>query len=270
MHRLETLDNILSDEVLLHQATKKRFKQFKYLLDEFSTAIKKRSDAPLFFEDRVDPGNRCKLHKRHVLLLELMKKRLGLSQYGLMIFFGVNQSTISRYHKFANSVLAEILPTAEKITKLIQKNAPGTIKELVPDKTLIIDGSHVEIQRPTYKDARKTYYSGKKKRHSINTTVVTTTSGLILATGKSAQGSMHDITMFCEDNIKLGPLTARHEEQKDKEKRQGYNIRRSWIFRNQRRPTRCQRHATNKKIKEQKADTNKRCTLKKLTALEYA
>ncbi len=143
MHRLETLDNILSDEDLLHQATKKIPKQFKYLLNKFSTAIKKRSDAPLFFEDRVDPGNRCKLHIRHVLLLELMKKRLGISQYGLMIFFGVDQSTISKYHKFANSVLAEILPTAEKITKLIQKNAPGTIKELVPDKTLIIDGSHV-------------------------------------------------------------------------------------------------------------------------------
>ncbi len=34
MHILETLDNILSDEVLLYQATKKSSKQFKYLLEK--------------------------------------------------------------------------------------------------------------------------------------------------------------------------------------------------------------------------------------------
>ncbi len=48
--------------------------------------------------------------------------------------------------------------------------------------------------------------------------MVTTTSGLILAIGKSAQGSMHDITMFCEDNIKLGPLTASMKNKKTKKK----------------------------------------------------
>ncbi len=112
--------------------------------------------------------------------MALFCKRSNVTQDALGVLFDIDQSTVCRYLKFADSVLAEILPTADKITDLIKNaNTAEQLEELIPKKTIIIDGTEVPRQRPQDKDKRKDTYSGKKKRFTINTTTITNKAGLI-------------------------------------------------------------------------------------------
>ena len=120
-----------------------------------------------------------------------------------------------RYLQFADSVLAEILLTADRMTRLVKKaETSEQLEELMPDRTIIIDCTEaVPRQRLQDRDARKnTYsvtdrvyevacvkhikitdftsnlgtalqklellpYSGKKKRFTINTAITTNKAG---------------------------------------------------------------------------------------------
>ena len=151
-----------------------------------------------------DPGNRCLLERRSVLLLALMRKRAGMTQDMLGVLFDVDQFTVSRYLKFADIILDKILPTAKKMTSLITKaKAEEELRRFVPEKILKVDGTEVPRQRPTDKEARKTY-SGKKKRFTFNTTIITNNDGLILSLGKIFEGGTHDLTMIVPDTIDFG------------------------------------------------------------------
>ncbi len=207
----KTFDGIINDKKRLHKATKKTCKQFDYILKIFMDAAKKYPDAPLFSSDKIRRGNRCKLHIRHVLLLVLMSERLGITQDGFSTLFNVDQSTISRYLEFAKVILLEILPTAENISEEIQdaKNI-DEVKHLVPGSNggeLYIDGTHIAIERPSDPAASEVYYIGRKKKHTLNITIVANRDKLVIATGKPMPGSMPDLDMFRDNEIDLGPLS---------------------------------------------------------------
>ena len=97
--------------------------------------------------------------------------------------------------------MAEILPTADRMTRLVKKaETSEQLEQLMPDRTIIIDGTEaVPRQRQQYRDKRKDAYSGKKKRFTINTTITTNKAGLILAAGRFFEGGTHDLAMIRED-----------------------------------------------------------------------
>ncbi len=127
-------------------------------------SLPKSIECPLFSEDDDDgPGNRCRLSYRHALLLGLMRKCRNLIQEQLAVFFGMNQSTVCRYLKFSDTIFAEILPTPDAISCRIRNvRTTEELKAIVPDLTVIIDGTHTDIQRPSDKEPRKKAYSGEK------------------------------------------------------------------------------------------------------------
>jgi|AntRauTorckE5430_2_1112549.scaffolds.fasta_scaffold30379_1 hypothetical protein len=71
----------------------------------------------------------------------------------------------------------------------------GVISEEELD--LIVDVTEREINRPRYN--QKVKYSGKKKRHTVKNTVISTVCLIILFLGKTHDGSTHDFTMLKED-----------------------------------------------------------------------
>ncbi len=167
-------------------------------------------DRPLFWEDdasRSDAGNRCKLHIRHALPAELMSLRTGATQHHLAATFDVDQSTISRYLQYCIVILRKILPTAEKIADVIRKTPAGRIEELIPKKTILVDGTLTPIDRPGDKTARKTRYTGRKKRHMYNTLVTTNLDGLALDCSETVDGSVNDKGLM---NAGGGPDFGRH------------------------------------------------------------
>ena len=99
------------------------------------------------------------------------------------------------------------------MTQMIR--AVNTLKELEeiipPDPAtgraaLVLDGTHVPVDRSKDKDRRRIEYSGKKA-FTFNTNVITDTSKRILWIGRTAPGSTHDLTLLKEDPPNLGVLT---------------------------------------------------------------
>ena len=60
------------------------------------------------------------LDKESVFLLALIESKSNEQQANLGVLFDVDQSTASRYLKFAKPTLEEILPTAKKMTRKIK------------------------------------------------------------------------------------------------------------------------------------------------------
>lgn len=61
--------------------------------------------------------------------------------------------------------------------------------------TLLTDVTEQPIQRPKSKNARKSCYSGKKKRHTHKTEITITRAGKIIDVSKTTPGSVHDMTI---------------------------------------------------------------------------
>ena len=211
LHRLETLDGIINDEALLHAATLHSREEFEYILGRFEEAIIKSEDAPLFRNNEMrsdDPGNRCSLYPRHALLMCLLRLKDNPTQGTLEAFFGIDQSNVCRYLQFCNRMLEKILPTPRKISKAISEcKTAKELKEFIPGRgagTLLVDGTHIPVRRSGDKERRKETYSGKKKRHTFSTTIVSATNNIILGIGSTVVGKTHDITLLREDPIPFG------------------------------------------------------------------
>ncbi len=210
MHRLEVLDDIIGGGSL-QPTTSMNLRQFDYIYDRFTKLAKKHTEGPLFSEDEDNlPGNRCKLSYRHALLMSLMRKYGNPTQEQLAAFFGIDQSTVCRYLRYCDMIFTKILPTPDAVSRKIRNaRTIKEVKKIVPDLTVIVDGTHIDIQRPTDKEPRKEAYSGKKKSFTRNTQVIADKKGLAMYASKSAPGSTHDLTMIKNNPPDLGILTAR-------------------------------------------------------------
>ena len=204
LHKREVIHSIIHDDESLRKTINLDIYQFEDIYQKFKK--KSKRNKKLFREDsKPNRGNRCKLTRREILYLALLHKKEGTHQNPLGVLFSINQGTVSKHLTFADNILKEILPTGNAVNKRIKETkSRKEFEELVPDHTIIIDGTEVPCQRPTDKEEQKTRYSGKKKKHTHNTTIITNKDGLIIQTGRTYPGSTSDISMIRQDRIKLG------------------------------------------------------------------
>ena len=100
LHLLEVLDGIIRDGDKLRHVTLAGGEQFRYMLERAKVFLTHSGQMPLFRDNASrtsDPGNRCKLYLRHALLLALIRKKDNPAQGVLAAFFGIDQTTVSRY-----------------------------------------------------------------------------------------------------------------------------------------------------------------------------
>ena len=75
-----------------------------------------------------------------------------------------------------------------------------------PAVRLVIDAKEQRIQRPGGDDDKsdsrqKPFYSGKKKAHTLKTQVAVAPDGSFQSVGKSAPGSVHDLTLLRQSDL---------------------------------------------------------------------
>ena len=211
LHLLEVLDGIIRDGDKLRHATLADGEQFRYMLERAKVFLTHSGQMPLFGDNASrtsDPGNRCKLYLRHALLLALIRKKDNPAQGVLAAFFGIDQTTVSRYIPVMDAMLAGILPTADNISEEVAA-APTRedFKKIVPGSDggeIFIDGTHCPVQRPSVKSVRRMGYSGKKKKFTNNTNVYTNRDGVVIGISKSTVGSVGDITLLKERPVPFG------------------------------------------------------------------
>ncbi len=111
-----------------------------------------------------------------------------------------------------------MLPTAERITDVIRKTpADRTEERLIPKKTILIDGTPTPVDRLGDKTARKTRYTGRKKRHMYNTLATTNLDGLMLHCGDTADGSVNDNGMMNaggDPDLKAHQINEKHKKRR--------------------------------------------------------
>ena len=205
VHTLEALDSVLGREKKIHAYSGICRKEYEFLFGWYDEEIDRLGKTPLFGEDEYrasDPGNRCKLSKRHALLLSLVHLYTGMHQEALGAMFGIDQSAVSRYLALNRRVLERILPTAKTLSKAIAKcRASKAVQKFIPGwrhGVFWLDGARTPHLRPADKEEQKSLYSGKIKLHSLNTLFGTNGDGVILWISSTQPGSTHDIKMVGE------------------------------------------------------------------------
>ncbi len=205
-HKLEICHIIMSTTEHLHAFTGYQIDDFFWLLKHVREFILDHlNKMPLFDiksgKRESDAGNRCKLDPEHALLVGLTKKRTNVTQGQLAALFGIDQTTVCRYIKLVDEILKRILPTAGNVSDIIQSDEkPIQQIQKVLGNTLLIDGTHVPVRRSEDFVQRNKSYSGKKKRFTFNTEVITNSKGIIIHKTKNYLGASHDFSIFKKES----------------------------------------------------------------------
>jgi DDE superfamily endonuclease len=70
------------------------------------------------------------------------------------------------------------------------------VEEYFPGFKAFIDSTEQEIPRPKNKRRRKSYYSGKKKKHTVKIQYMVNSEGLILHKTEHKKGRKHDYNIY--------------------------------------------------------------------------
>lgn len=148
---------------------------------------------------QIGGGHPFTLTPQDQILLTLVWLRIYPKHEVLGFLFGVSDSTTGRY-------IARVLPLLEKAGRAgMRQPDPGRqshltlahLVEQVPELTLLIDTFEQRVQRPKRRSEADTYYSGKKKQHTLKSQVVIDgQTGEFVAISKSVRGPLADLTLL--------------------------------------------------------------------------
>lgn len=152
-------------------------------------------------------GGRFKHDLRTRLMMALVWLRTYPTYEVLGILFDLDKGNISRN-------LKSVLPALEKATgydiewpdKTRRKMQMTDAMESFPEVFAIGDGMEQPVQRPKDNKKQKEYYSGKKKRHTVQNQVVVAPNGEIIALSEDEPGSCHDLT-----HLRISDILAKLE-----------------------------------------------------------
>ena len=128
------------------------------------------------------PGRNFKLPLEEMNLLTLLYYRSYVTQAYVGYLFGIDDSRVCRIMRRLEPMLAEVLALSKR-DKLSKQEI----------ESLILDATESPIERP--QKGQKSYYSGKKKRHTLKTEIRVTLEGKIIHTSRPRPGSMHDFKL---------------------------------------------------------------------------
>ena len=152
----------------------------------------------------IGAGHPFELDPRNQVLLTVIWLRLYPIHEVLAYLFGVSDSTISR-------TIARVLPLLEASGQdTMRMPDPGrkrrrTLDALLaetPDLVVVVDTFEQPVQRHQDRSVADTYYSGKKKRHTMKVQVaVNEQTGQVVDVPESALGPTADIKVLEESGL---------------------------------------------------------------------
>ena len=154
----------------------------------------------------VGAGRPFKLKSRERLLMLLVYYRLYIT-YALSGFlFDLDQSNVFRDLTILESLLKECIPLPKKIYKRTKRlRTIDEVEQYFPGFKAFIDSTEQEIPRPKNKRKRKSYYSGRKRKHTVKTQLMVNTEGLILHKTGHRNGRKHDYDIYKHNHPTITP-----------------------------------------------------------------
>jgi hypothetical protein len=123
------------------------------------------------------------------LLFILMYLRKATTQDIFGEVFDMPQPVVNKWVHILHPCLNQALATLGEIPA----RTPEALQEKATEAQVCFqDGTERPIQRPKDHQAQKTYYSGKKKRHTVKNNVVVNEEGKIALLTPTCEGKKHD------------------------------------------------------------------------------
>ena len=126
--------------------------------------------------------------------LVLMRLRLGLFEKDLSHRFGVSVMTVSRVVRtWLRFLRLEFEPLISIPARpVIKKHMPEIFKNLLPDTTVIVDCTEIEMEKPSSLDGQSACYSSYKRRTTMKALLGITPSGVVCFVSEFFPGSTSD------------------------------------------------------------------------------
>ena len=158
-------------------------------------------------ERKVGAGRPFKLKVKERFLMLLVYYRLYITYTLSGFLFDLDQSNICRDISIIEPLIKLCVPLPKKLYKRTRRSRTidEVEEEYFPGFKAFIDSSEQEIPRPKNKRRRKSYYSGKKKKHTIKTQYMVNGEGLILHKTEHKKGRKHDYEIF-KNNHPITPI----------------------------------------------------------------
>ena len=116
--------------------------------------------------------------------------------------FNLSQSQANEWIHRLTKVLNKALGEEQQLPERNPKNLKEVLAHC-PDLEFIIDGTERAIARPKDKDKQKSYYSGKKRRHTVKNNVISNRQNKILFLSETVEGKKHDKKLAEEENYEF-------------------------------------------------------------------
>jgi hypothetical protein len=148
-------------------------------------------------ERDVGAGRPFKLKAKERFLMLLVYYRLYITFTLSGFLFDLDQSNVCRDISILEPLIKLCIPLPKKLYKRTRRlRTIDEVEEYFPGFKAFIDATEQEIPRPKNKRRRKSYYSGKKKKHTIKTQYMVNSEGTILHKTGHDRGRIHDYEVF--------------------------------------------------------------------------
>jgi len=116
--------------------------------------------------------------------------------------FDLYQSNVHRDVRYMEPIVKSCIPLPQKLYNITRRLRTVQEVELYfPGFKAFIDATEQEIQRPKNKRKRKNYYSGKKKKHTVNTQLMVNAEGKIMhKSNQHTKGRQHDYSVYIDEH----------------------------------------------------------------------
>ncbi|MEM3128818.1 MAG: transposase family protein, partial [Nitrososphaerales archaeon] len=162
-------------------------------------------------ERDVGAGHPFKLKLKDRVIMLLVYYRLYITYPLAAFLFDLDQSNVYRDIHMLEPLVKQSIPLPKKIYNMSRR--ARTIEEVeryFPGFKAFIDASEQEIPRPKNKRRRKSYYSGKRKRHTVKTQYMVNGDGLIIHRSNHQKGRKHDYAILKENSPSIPPEVERY------------------------------------------------------------
>lgn len=134
--------------------------------------------------------------KNRILML-LMYYRMYTTYDMLGMIFDLDKSNVMRDIKYLEHAVKQSIPIpTKKYADSKKLKSLDDIQQFFPELIAITDGTEQQIPRPKNKKKRKTHYSGKKKKHTIQNQITINLDGVIIHKSTHCPGSHHDYKIY--------------------------------------------------------------------------
>lgn len=196
-------EELQSKPRILQSLTGIRVKEFEALLVSFEAAWDQFVEKTFQRAGRkraYGGGRKARLaHLADKLLFILVYFRLYPTQEVQGFLFGMGQAQANEWvHR-----LTGVLNQALGYEKQLPEREPAKLEEVLnacPSLEFMIDGTERPINRPKDKADRKTYYSGKKKAHTVKNNLISERGGKVLFLSDTDEGKKHDQKIADEES----------------------------------------------------------------------